>query len=153
MFCFDCGSKITSTSDLRTRDPATTKVFVKRNGRLKWKPGYELGIKPFLEVFGRSLEVNGHVYFNSTPKILCQLAVEKYARQRHMPSRDAKGKRWNYYELLPKKTAARINKYCELLKKQGIETSAEMISDMTQSPGFGKTSSNVMSLDRRRADL
>ena len=111
----------------------TYMIFMKKDGRLKWQAG-----RPgFLQVFGRQVARDGHVYMEATPKSKVREAVEAYAAKRHMPTRDAAGKRWCGYELMPVGEKRRLQAYRDKVKEQGMKRTEKLLYDTTQELGFG----------------
>ena len=113
-------------------------VLLLHVGRLQWVEGWELSKHAFMQVFGRQLACTGHVYLQDTPPAMVARELRRWARRRHLPSRDAFGRDFSFESLMTRRTRVRLNAWRDVAAEQGIDASQESVFfDCSQNPQFG----------------
>ena len=122
-------------------------VLLRIGGRLRWQKGHQFSRQRLLEVFGRRLVCNGHVYMDSTAKEVTRPYADWLARRRGFPERDHEGKRWAFRTLTSKKTRDRIDAHLEYASRRGMST--DVMFDAMRNLGYGNMSSSAPALLQR----
>ena len=123
-------------------------VLIHRHGKLAWKHQMSFRKDRLLELFGRQVRCNGHIFLDHTPKELRRQYLDDLVAGKHLPARDGRGQRWHQKALLTKPGAQRLSEYEEAAKKRGLPEKAEVFCDITQNPEYGSITALVPALLR-----
>lgn len=124
-------------------------VLLQKHGRLSWTPSAELTLETFLGAFGRRLASNGHVYLADTPEHVVEAEASRWAARRHLPPKDADGKRLAFEDLLTRKAVERMQSWQTLLESNGYSGDDEMMFDISQNAKFGHLTDMVPAITRK----
>ena len=123
-------------------------VLVHHSGKLKWRDEMVMTKKRLLNLFGRQLRCDGHIFLEHTPKELRRDYIAEVAKAKHLPERDGRGQRWHQKALLTRSTQERLSSFEEEAKRVGHPEHAAIFFDITQTPRFGSMTTLVPALLR-----